>query len=54
MTTPLLLLRCLQIGLSIRDLELVTAGMVVDMATEWANDEAEWDELATQEDFDRF
>lgn len=54
MTTALFLLRCLQIGLSLRDLELVTAGMVVDMATERSNDEAEWDELATQEDFDRF
>lgn len=54
MTTPLFLLRCLQIGMSLRDLELVTAGMVVDMATERANDEEEWDEVPTQEDFDRF
>ena len=54
MTTALFLLRCLQIGLSLRDLELVTAGMVVDMATERANDEAEWEEEATQEDFDKF
>lgn len=54
MTTPLFLLRCLQIGLGLRDLDLVTTGMVLDMATERANDEAEWDEVATQEDFDRF
>lgn len=54
MTTPLFLLRCLQIGLNFADLDLVTAGMVVDMATERANDEAEWDELPTQDDFDRF
>lgn len=54
MTTPLFLLRCLQIGLSLRDLELVTSGMVLDMATERANDDADWDELPTQEDFDRF
>jgi len=54
MTTPMFLLRCLQIGLSLRDLELVTSGMVLDMATERANDDADWDELATQEDFDRF
>ena len=54
MTTPLFLLRCLQIGMSLRDLELVTEGMVIDMANERANDDAEWDEEATQEDFDRF
>ena len=54
MTTPLFLLRCLQIGLSINDLDLLTEGMVIDMATERGNDEAEWDELPTQEDFDRF
>lgn len=54
MTTPLFLLRCLQIGLSLRDLELVTEGMVIDMANERANDDAEWEEEATQEDYDRF
>ena len=54
MTTPLFLVRCLQIGLSLRDMELVTAGMVMDMAVERANDEAEWEEIATQEDFDSF
>ena len=54
MTTPLFLLRCLQIGLSINDLDLLTEGMVIDMATERGNDEAEWDEIATQEDFDNF
>lgn len=54
MTTPLFLLRCLQIGLSMRDLDLLTEGMVLDMATERANDEAEWDELPTQADYDNF
>ena len=54
MTTPLFLLRCLQIGLSLYDLDLVTEGMVIDMATERANDDAEWDVLPTQEDFDAF
>lgn len=54
MTTPLFLLRCLQIGLSLRDLDLVTEGMVIDMANERANDDAEWDEVATQADFDNF
>lgn len=54
MTTALFLLRCLEIGLSMQDLDLVTAGMVMDMATEKANDDYEWTEVATQEDFDRF
>ena len=54
MTTPLFLLRCLQIGLSLGDLDLVTEGMVIDMANERANDEAEWEEEAMQEDFDKF
>lgn len=31
MTTPLFLLRCVQLGLSIRDLDLLTIGMVNDM-----------------------
>ena len=31
MTTPLFLLRCVQLGISIRDLNLLTIGMVNDM-----------------------
>ena len=31
MTTPLFLLRCVQLGISIRDLDLLTIGMVNDM-----------------------
>ncbi len=54
MTTPLFMLRCLQIGLSLRDLDLVTEGMVIDMANERANDDVEWEEVATQEDMDKF
>lgn len=54
MTTPLFLLRCLQIGLSLRDLDLVTIGMVNDMYAESRNDEYKYRELASQEDFDNF
>lgn len=57
MTTPLFLLRCVQLGLSIRDLDLLTIGMVNDMFIESRNDEVA-DEAyavqATQEDFDAF
>ncbi len=34
MTTSLLLLRCVQLGIGIRDLELLTVGTVLDMYTE--------------------
>ena len=54
MTTPLFLLRCVQIGLSIRDLDLLTIGMVNDMYAESSNDDYKYPEGATQEDFDRF
>lgn len=55
MTTPLFLLRCVQLGLSIRDLDLLTIGMVNDMYAESRNDGYKgYKEIATQEDFDRF
>ena len=54
MTTPLFLLRCVQLGLSIRDLDLLTIGLVNDMYAESGNDDCKYDSLATQEDFDKF
>lgn len=54
MTTPLFLLRCLEIGLSIGDLDYLTIGMVMDIWTEKGNDSVKYDSLATQEDFDKF
>lgn len=55
MTTPLFLLRCVQLGISIRDLDLLTIGMVNDMFVENRNDEYKgWRQVATQEDFNRF
>lgn len=54
MTTPLFLLRCVQLGLSISDLALLTIGMVNDMYTESRNDECRYDILATQEDMDQW
>ena len=52
MTTPLFLLRCIEIG--IRDLDLLTIGMVMDIWTEKANDDVKYQQIATQEDFDKF
>ena len=54
MTTPLFLLRCLQIGLSLTDLDLLTIGMVNDMYCESRNDEYKYSEIATQEDYELF
>ena len=54
MTTPLFLLRCAEIGISIADLDLLTIGLVIDMWTEKGNDEVKYRKVATQEDFDKF
>lgn len=60
MTTPLFLLRCLEVGLSMSDLELLTVGLVLDIWTERLNDDVKEPKSksdireATQEDFDKF
>ena len=54
MTTPLFLLRCVQIGLSISELDLLTIGTVNDMYAEMSNDDFNYPALATQEQMDRF
>jgi hypothetical protein len=41
-------------GLTMNDLENLSYGDVVDMMIEAGNDGADYKELATQEDFDRF
>ncbi len=54
MTTPLFLLRCVQLGLSMADLELLSIGLINDMYAESRNDDCKYAQIATQEDFDRF
>ena len=55
MTTPLFLLRCKQLGLSMTELDLLTIGLINDMFTERENDEySGWNEVAGQADFDAF
>ena len=54
MTTPLFLLRCVQIGVSIRDLDLLTIGMVNDLYAELNNDDYKYATVASQADFDSF
>ena len=53
-TAALFLLRAAQLGLTMRDLDVITVGMVIDMYAESANDHEEYEELATQEDMDNF
>lgn len=54
MTTPLFFLRCVEVGISIQDLDLLTIGIVLDMWTEKANDDMKYEQVAQQEDFDKF
>jgi len=54
MSVALFLLRCTEVGLSMSDLDELTVGMVNDMFVEKSNDNYDWKEIASQEDFDRF
>jgi len=53
LSTALFLLRALQLGLSLSDLNALDLGMVLDIMTESSNDGAEYKQLATQADMDR-
>lgn len=44
----------MQIGLSMRDLDLLTVGMVNDIFVENMNDDYDYREVASQSDFDKF
>ena len=48
--TALFMLRCVQCGISISDLELLSIGMVNDMFIEMKNDD--YEKIATQADID--
>ncbi len=55
MTTPLFLLRCKQLGLTLTELDMLTIGIINDMFTERENDDFDgWTEVAGQADFDAF
>ena len=54
MTTPLFRLRCVQLGLSMADLDLLSIGLINDMYAESRNDDCKYAQIAAQEDFDRF
>lgn len=54
MNTAVYLLRAVQMGLTLSDLDCLEVGTVLDMMTEAANDNCKYDQIATQDDFDRF
>lgn len=54
MTTGLFLLRCVEMGVSLGDLDLITVGTVLDMVMEKGNDSLNYPLLPTQADFDRW
>ena len=54
MTTPLLLLRAVQLGVQISEMELLTIGTINDMYCEMQRDEESHAQIASQDDMDRF
>ena len=54
MTTSMFMLRCVELGLNIADLDLLTIGSVNDMFNEKCRDSMEWREEASQADMNRF
>ena len=56
MTTPLLLLRAVQLGVQIGEMNLLAIGTINDMYTEMQNDENQgaYNTLASQDDMDAF
>ena len=58
MTTALFLLRCVELGISIVDLDYLMIGLVLDVWTEKGNDAVEAENppviIAGQEQFDAF
>jgi hypothetical protein len=54
MNTAVYLLRVAEMGMSFRDLALVSVGMVFDMMTEAQNDSYKYPFKASQADMDNF
>ena len=48
------MLQCMELGLTVLELEEIDFGQIQDMLIEKQNDEYKWPYKATQEDFDRF
>lgn len=48
------MLRCFQVGMTLADLEVLSIGTAIDIITEAGNDNYDYQEVACQEDFDKF
>jgi len=48
------MLRCVQLGIYVSELELLTIGIVLDMYTELQRDDEPHEQLASQDDMDKF
>jgi len=54
MSVAIFMLRCFQMGIHIDELDDMDSGLIMDMITESGNDNCEYPEIATQDDFERF
>ena len=54
MTTALFLLRCVELGIAIADLDYLTIGLILDVFSEKCNDDWEYPTLADQSAMDLF
>lgn len=52
LNTALFLLRAVQCGISVSDMDYLTIGMITDMFIEMKNDKYDYPLIATQEDID--
>lgn len=48
------MVRAKQLGLSLFEMDELEEGMIIDMIIESGNDQCEYQEIASQEDFDKF
>ena len=54
LNTALYTLRCVQVGLTMADLDVLDYGFVMDILAESSNDDYKYRQVATQADFDNF
>ncbi len=54
MNTAVFVLRAIQLGLSLSELDELDEGFVLDMIIESANDQETYQRVASQSDFDSF
>lgn len=48
------MVRAKQLGLTLAEMDEIEEGMIIDMIIESSNDQCEYQEIASQEDFDKF